>query len=457
MSKAHDLLRQLLSTSDLIAVVMPLMLTAGLLFGLAYWVMDPAPPHRVVMATGAAEGAYDEFGKRYQALLAPYGVKLELRNTHGAVENQQLLQDERSGVDVAFLQGGAEDPTTPSTEDRLESLGSLFHEPLWVFYRQDSARRLLHADTLGSLAQLAGWRVNIGAPGSGAANVFLKLLEANAIAPSALDVQRRKQAEAIAALHAGRSDAIVFTSAPESPIIQRLLKTPGVRLMDFPQAEAYSRRLPFLRPLTLPRGVVDLARDVPPADMHLLAPTATLAARPGMHPALAQLFVQAALQVHGDAGWFQRKGEFPNRVDGVRSLNPEAERFYRNGPPLLQRHLPFWFANLIDRMGVAMVSIIAILIPLSRVVPPLYAFRIRSRIFHWYEQLRVIERGAGRRPLPELVRELDRMEARVGGLAVPLTYAQQVYSLRSHIALVRRELGERATRLAPVTTLRALP
>ena len=195
-----------------------------------------------------------------------------------------------------------------------------------------------------------------------------------------------------------RLDALVLASAPESAMVQMLLQTPGIALFDFAQADAYTRRFGFLSAVTLPRGVVDLARDMPAADVRMVAPTATLVVRDGLHPALAQLFVQAARDVHGDSGWFQRKGDFPNARDGERALAPEAERFYRSGVPWLQRYLPFWLANLVDRMWLAMLSIVAVLLPLSRIVPPIVELRIRSRVFRWYAQLRQIESDVRTRP-----------------------------------------------------------
>jgi hypothetical protein len=223
-------------------------------------------------------------------------------------------------------------------------------------------------------------------------------------------------------------------------MVQMLLQTPGIQLFDFPQAEAYSRRFPFMTPVRLPRGVVDLAGDQPPSDVRLVAPTAPLVARETTHPALVQLFVQAAQAVHGGAGWFQRKGDFPNAHATERPLAAEAARFYASGPPFLQRYLPFWLANLIDRMGVALVAIVTILIPLSRVVPPLYQFRIRSRVFRWYGQLRALEAAQGQRPAAELLAELARIEARVAHVVVPLSYSDELYSLRGHIDLVRQKL-----------------
>ena len=432
----------LLSFRDLLATLGPFVVLATALLALAYWVLDPTPPRRVVLATGAEQGAYAEFGKRYVQALKEYGIEVELRTTQGAAENLKLLEDPGSGVDIAFVQGGAGDERRPEevADAQLVSLGSLFYEPVWLFYRVDAAERLLQAPTLDSLAQLPGWRLNIGAPGSGVPNLMLRLIDANRIDRSRLTLERLPQTPAVMALLAGEIDALVFASAPESLMVQMLLQTPGIALYDFAQADAYARRLDFLSPVTLPRGVVDLAGDIPPRDVRLVAPTATLVAKRSTHPALIQLFVQAANQVHGGAGWFQRKGEFPSARNTERPLAKEAQRYYQNGPPFLQRYLPFWLANLIDRMWVALVSIIAILIPLSRVVPPLYEFRVRSRIFRWYGQLRAVEDGQGEKPPDELIQELDRIETRVGNITVPLSYADELYALRSHINLVRRRL-----------------
>ncbi len=428
------------SLREIARTALPLVVLALLLLGLAYWALDPTPPRHVVLATGVEQGAYDEFGRRYAQALARHGIRVELRRTAGAAENLDLLRNDGSGVELAFVQGGAGSPDTEDSEDSLFSLGSMFYEPVWLFYREDAARRLLKAPTLESLSQLPGWRLNIGAAGSGVPNLMLRLVEANRIDPATLTLLREPQTPATVALLEGRIDALVFASAPESLMVQMLLQTPGVRLFHFSQADAYSRRFGFLSAVTLPRGVVELARNVPPEDVRLIAPTATLVVRDSLHPALAQLFVQAAQQVHGTPGWFQRKGDFPNARDNERALAPEAQRFYREGAPLLQRYLPFWLANLIDRMWVVLLSIIAVLIPLSRVVPPLVEFRIRSRIFRWYGQLRALEDAAPERSRDELLKELGNIETRVTRIPVPLSYADELYALRSHIQMVRRRL-----------------
>lgn len=451
----------LLSFRDLLATAGPFIVLTLVLLGVAYWVLDPTPPKKVVLATGVEQGAYAEFGKRYAELLKRHGITVELRATAGAAENLKLLRDPTSGVDLAFTQGGAgeRDRATEEDEGELVSLGSLFYEPVWLFYREDSAKRLLNAQppgspkkerppqgaaaeitTLTSLAQLPGWKVNIGARGSGVPNLMRKLIDANRVDKGSITLLREPQTPAVMGFLNGDIDAIAFASAPESQMVQMLLQTPGVKLFNFAQADAYSRRFSFMSPVKLPRGVVDLAGDLPPEDVHLVAPTASLVARDGTHPALIQLFVQAASTVHGEAGWFQRKGDFPNAKNTERPLAAEAQRFYAAGVPVLQRFLPFWLANLIDRMWVVLVSIVAILIPLSRVVPPLYQFRIRSRIFRWYKQLRAVEDEQGTRPTDVLLKELAEIEHNVEQVSVPLSYADELYSLRSHIHMVRKKL-----------------
>ncbi|MGH6611499.1 MAG: TAXI family TRAP transporter solute-binding subunit, partial [Burkholderiaceae bacterium] len=366
--------------------------------------------------------------------------------TAGAAENRRLLRDENSGVDIAFMQSGASDEIYAIDEDKsgreLVSLGNLFLEPVWIFYRTDAAKRIEKGGTLDRLQQFITLRLNIGAEGSGAANLIDKLLNANKIEPSQMKLERLPPTPAVIALLNGELDALAVVSSPESALVRMLLQTPGIQLLEFPQAAAYARRFEFLTSITMPQGTVDLAQDVPPQDVRLVAATASLVARESLHPALIQLFLQAAQRVHGDSTWFGPAGEFPNGTATEFPLAKEAARFYRSGPPTLQRYMPFWLANLIDRMWLVLLSIVAILIPLSRIVPPLYEFRIRSRVFRWYRRLREIEHAAAQPDAKpsELLPRLDELERRVEQVNVPLSYTDGLYALRSHIDLVRSHL-----------------
>ena len=448
----------LLSVRDLLATAGPFLLLALLLVAGAYVLLDPAPPRKVVLATGPEQSDYAAFGKRYAAELKRYGIEVVLLPTQGSSENRRLLRDPAKKVDLALVRGGSSDAVRAADEESsgtpLVSLGSLYLEPVWLFYRSDAAKRLNREATLTQLTDLAGWRVNVGARGSGITGLAGKLLHANGIERDRLTQSRLEQTPAVMALLAGELDAVVLAAAPESPMVQMLLQTPGIKMFEFAQAEAYARRLAFVSPAVLPRGVMSLAGNLPARDLTLIATTTALVAREDTHPALLQLFVQAAHRIHGGASWLARAGQFPSQQNTELPLAKEAERYYRNGPPLLQRYLPFWLANLVERMWVVLLSIIAVLIPLARVLPPLYEFRVRSRIFRWYRQLREIEDAirTGKTSPAELLEEVNKLDAKAQHVAVPLSYADELYSLRSHIHLVRERLSVPA---APIRDVRA--
>jgi hypothetical protein len=429
----------LLSIRDLLISAGPIAVLAIALLVLAYLWLDPTPPKRVRLATGPAQSAYDQFGKRYQKALAANGIEVVLMPSQGSSDNLRLLREDQA--DLGFVQGGSNERAT-SEESGIESLGSLFVEPVWLFYREESARKVASNATLSTLTQLQGLRLNVGTPGSGVPQLMDKLFDANSINKSRIAISKLEQTPATVAFLAGDLDAVVFASAPESLIVQMLLQTPGVKLMDFAQSEAYSRRFAFLTPVVLPRGVVDLARDLPPADLRLVATTTSLLTRHQTHPALLQLFAQAARDLHGPAGWFNHAGAFPSLEHSEYPIARDAEHAILGGQPFLQRYLPFWLANLVERMWLALGIIIAILLPLSRIVPPLYQFRIRSRVFRWYGQLRAIElqmETGGADPV-QIARQLDSLQERAARITVPLSYADELYALRNNIDLVRRRL-----------------
>ena len=429
----------LLSMRAMLVSAGPFILLALVLLTLAYWWLDPNPPKQVTLATGPGQSAYAEFGSRYAKALAQNGIEVKLISSEGSSANLQLLREGKA--DLGFVQGGS-DENPLNAESGIESLGSLFVEPLWLFYKAQAAIDATSNDTLTSFSQLKTLRINVGTVGSGVPALMDKLFDVNRMEIKTLKLTKLEQTPATMAFLNNEVDAIVFASAPESPMVQMLLQTPGVKLLDFNQNEAYSRRFSFLTPVVLPRGVVDLAGDVPISDVRMVAPTTTLLARDGVHPAILQLFSQASLKMHGSAGWFNRAREYPNIANTEFPLAQEADRTIRNGVPLLQRYLPFSLANLMERMWLALGIIVAVLLPLSRIVPPVYQFRIRSRIFRWYGQLRNIEERLGEKvePSEALLKELEALESHAEKVTVPLSYADELYSLRNHIDMVRQKL-----------------
>jgi TRAP-type uncharacterized transport system substrate-binding protein len=437
----------LVSVRELLITGGPFIVLTVALLGGAYYFLKPTPPTRVVLATGSDQGAYVAFGKRYQEELKKSGIEVVLRPSAGSRENLRLLQDAKEDVQIAFVQGGSTETQRVAKDGEEEklplmSLGSIFYEPVWLFYRIDTAKKLKRDGVLTEFSQFKGLRVNVGARGSGIPGIVNRMLLANHMDREDIQRSTLDLTPAVVALLGNELDAVGMVSAPESPLVQMLLQTPGISLLELEQAEAYARRYRYLNPVTLPRGVVDLPRNVPPRDLAMLATTCSLVAREDLHPALVQLFVQAASRIHSAGGWISKTGQFPTEKNTEFPLARDAERFYRNGPPAMQRYLPFWLANLVDRMWVALFSIIAILIPLARVVPPLYQYRIRSRIYKWYRHLRQIEDDLGRNDADRarLLVELNKLDAKALGIAVPLAYADELYTLRSAIDLVRKRL-----------------
>lgn len=405
---------------------------------LAYWLVDPSPPSQLTLSTGQEHSAYETFGKKYARALAGSGIQVALKPSLGSHENLQRLKDVASGVDIAFVQSGSIEQEEAEREG-LVSLGSLFTEPVWLFLRDTR--------NIGRLTQLKGLKINVGPEGTGVPDLFRKVLSVNGVEPDELALGALENTPATIELLAGRIDGLVFSSAPDAPLIQMLLQTHGIRLFDFAQAEAYTRRFPFLSHVVLPRGIVDLGRDLPPKDYHLIAPTATLVAREDVHPALVDLFVQAASTIHGGAGWFQKRDEFPSASYTEIPVSTAAQRFYKNGPPLLQRYLPFWLANFFERMWVVVVALAALILPLSRIIPPLYVWKVRSRVYRWYGQLRAVEQAIEDVPpgrqgevYPTQLQRLNEIEERVNRIAIPLSFADELYGLRSHINFVRRRV-----------------
>jgi TRAP transporter TAXI family solute receptor len=417
---------------DLLVAMLPALLFIIGAFALAYHFVKPAPPKKIVMATGKREGGYAYFAQRYRKLLAKDGVILELRETEGAVQNVELLTAENSDVDVAFVQGGT---AFAANAPHLVSLGSLYYEPLWVFYR---------GRPVNDVGALQGKKIAIGPFESGTRALALQLLSVNGTVLPPTTLLPLTGKDAATALQSGAVDAAFFVSPAEAPRIAQLAADPKLHLLSFERADAYTRRFPYLTALTLPKGVFDFMKNVPAQNVTLVSPTANLIAKNTLHPALAYLLMRAASQVHSESGLLHKAGVFPAALDGNFPLSPEAERYYKSGPPFLQRYLPFWAASLVDRLWVMLVPAIAIMVPLFRTIPPLYRWRVRSRIYRWYARLKEIELQLDEEPqtvpLSQMLDRLDGIERSVNRIPTPLAYSENLYSFRQHIDLVRERV-----------------
>jgi TRAP-type uncharacterized transport system substrate-binding protein len=429
--KIKDQFRRTLRRDMWIAVA-PAALVIGIAFVATFYFIKPAPPKKLVLAMATDEGGFRYYARKYQEALAKHGITLELHPTKGSVTSVGLLADENSGVDVSFVQSGT---ATEEKTESIVSLGSLSYIPLWVFYR---------GEPIDDVRALGGKRIAVGPEESGTRALALKLLAINGVDKAPTELLPFARDEAVEKLKQGQLDAVFLVSPAESPMIKKLTAEPGVHLLSFARADAYTRRFPFLSKHVLPRGVFDLAADVPEGDVVLIAPTANLLAKDSLHPALAYLLMRTASELHGSAGMLDRLGEFPAPLEAGFPLSSEARRYYTSGVPFLQRYLPFWAANLVDRLWVMLVPVIAVLVPLVRAVPAVLLWRVRSRIFRWYASLKEIElqleENPGLEMLEDMMKRLEEAERAVNRIPVPLAYAENLYFFREHIDVVRRRL-----------------
>ncbi|MGW8324484.1 MAG: TAXI family TRAP transporter solute-binding subunit, partial [Desulfobacterales bacterium] len=348
-----------LDTKDKLKIFGPAILITIFGFVVAYHFVDPAPPRKILFGTGSMEGAYYTFGKKYSEYFSKEKILLEVRNTAGSAENLKLLERDSDGVDIAFIQGGM---AALAKTENLVSLGSLYYEPLWIFYQNEL--------TLKRLTDLKGLRVAIGEEGSGTKVLAMLLLELNGITEKNTQFLLYDSQKAADKLLKGEIDIAFFVTTHRSSYLLQLLKSKSVKLMGIERAEAYALRYHYLYVLKLPEGVIDFQANIPSHDLTLIAPTTQLVARSDLHPALVHLFIQTAEKVHKSGGGFERRGQFPSPKYLDFELSPEADQFYKSGPPLLQRYLPFWVANFLHRMKIMLLPLVALLYPLFKLMPP---------------------------------------------------------------------------------------
>ena len=400
-----------------------------------YWFFHLAPPHTLIITTGPEGSVFQTNAMKYRQILARNGVDLKVLPSEGSFENLTRLYDPKFHVDIGFVQGGISN--APKTKE-VVSLGSVSYEPLFVFYRSNIAATFL--------SDFKGKRLAVGPHGSGTRSLAVALLELNGITNGGstpfLDLGAT---DAASALLSGSADAVFLTgdSAPP-PLMRKLLLTPEIRMLDFIQADGYTRRVNYLNKLLLPRGSLDFGKNIPGQDIYLIGPTVEILARDELHPVLCDLLLEAAREVHGRATLLQRKGEFPAPIEHEFPISSEALRYYKSGKTFLYRHLPFWLGSVVNRVLVVFVPILVVMVPGLRLLPSLFSWKTKLRFYKWYRALLLLEHDL-RGPMTadkrrEIVARLDEIEHAVNRMKVPASFADQFYGLREHIAFVRERL-----------------
>jgi TRAP-type uncharacterized transport system substrate-binding protein len=415
-------------------------LTGGVLLAIAIWYaaarIVPPPQPELVIATGVESGAYHAFGRLYQQMLQAQGIRVRLQTTAGALENLALIHDAASGVNVALVQGGVADAETAKG---VVSLGRMFYEPLWVFYKGDTA--------LDQLGQLRAHRIAIGAEGSGTRTLNVALLRAAGVDATNATLLPLTGEKAVDALYRGDADVAMLIFSPEAPALQKLLHDPSLKLMSMSQADAMVSIYPYLSHIVLPEGVIDLGQNIPPHPFDLIAPTAALIVARDMHPALVAQLAEAASRIHGKPNLLTRAGEFPKLIDPEFQMSADALQFYKNGPPFLERYVPFWAANFLERILLLLIPLAGIAIPLMRGIPALMKWRVQSKLAYWYRRLDRLEHSVGTNSVTaaEQTQELSFISDMVGRIKVPSSYGEQLFNLKSHVDMVRARLATRST------------
>jgi TRAP-type uncharacterized transport system substrate-binding protein len=421
-----------ISSRGLPVIIVPVLFLISI--AMVYHFVLPGPPHTLVMTTGLEGGAYSTFGERYRIILARDKVHLDLLPSSGSVENLKRLGDKSFRVDAGFVQAGM---GSTSEAKNLVSLGAICYSPLWVFYRSP--------ETFDDLSKLKGKRIAIGPEGSAVRRFAVDLLRVSNAADPPTVLLDLSLGAASKALLEGTVDALMIFSTEDNALVQSLLRSKKVKLMNFRQAEAYTRLFPTLSHVILPEGILDLAKEMPSKDIHLLASTTILVVREDMHPSLVYLLLDAAVEIHSGAGWVNRRGEFPSPRELDFPSSNYADRFYKSGRPFLLDYLPFWVATFVDRMVLILVPIAVVLFPLFGSIPWIYVWRNRRKVYRWYGELRDLElevmENSEPEKMPAYQGRLDQIEASVIRIRVSPAFVGEVYKLKAHIDLVRGKLA----------------
>lgn len=410
---------------------------AGLVIIIALvWFFRSAPPDTITITSGDEGSRFQRTAERYAKILARNGVKLKILPSEGSLENLERLENKSFPVDIGFVQTGI---AKGKKLDQLVSLGSISYQPLYIFYRSNKP--------FDVLSQFTGKKLAIGEDGTGTQILALELLAMNGIKPGgSTELLEMDDEDAEEDLLAGRIDAaFMMSDSASSKTMRALQRRPDLRIFSFSQADAYTRRISHLNKIILPRGVLDFGNNIPDHDITLVSPTVELIARSDLHPALSDLILEAATEVHSRPGLTQRRGEFPATLEHEYPISADASRYYKSGKSFLYRYLPFWLASLINRILVVFVPMIIILIPGIRSIPAIFRWQMRLRLFRWYRALMELEKDMAAPVAPskneELTQRLAQIENAVNKMKIPVSFADQFYALRVHIDFVRTRLA----------------
>ena len=421
---------------SLIKEVWPLIFLLFLALAVLIWFAKPAPPDKVLMATGTG-GSYKVLGEKYKAYFEKRGIELKLIETHGSKENLQHLIDRKDPIQAAFVQGGM---IAVDNLSGVQSLGSVDYEPVWIFYRKNTFNEGIHV----SDRDITKLRINIGPIGSGTHAQAVSILKQNHLTSTAPNLLSMNNADAVNAIEQGEIDAVFLVDGYDSPNVQRLIKNPHIRLVTFSRADAYTRLLPYFEELGVPMGGFDLGKNIPDHPIQLISTTTNLLIDDRLHPAIQVLFLEAAKEINGAKSYFSKAGEFPVYMNTEAPLSNEAKFFYEKGTPTLMKYLPFWLAEFLERMFFLLLPFAAFAYPIIKSIPSYRTNLAKKQINSIYKELDKFEQNTIQTYDPnrrgEYIEVLNEMERRVLNSKAAKLATADCYSLRNNIEFIRNAL-----------------
>ena len=410
------------------------LLLAGLF--LLIWFAKPAPPTKVLMATGKG-GSYRVLGEKYQAYFKTKGIHLQLVETHGSLENLQHLIDRKDPIQAAFVQGGT---MSAETVSGVLSLGSVDYEPVWIFYRSkafDESNKILDRDIIKL-------RMGVGPMGSGTHLQAMNIMKLNDLPTDGPNLKAMSNMEGVEALEKGELDALILVDGFDSPNVQRLITNPNIRLANFKRADAYTRLMTYFEELTIPMGGFNLANNIPAEPVDLISTTTNILIDDRLHPAIQLLFLEAAKDINGVKTYFAKAGEFPAYRNNEVPLSDEARYFYQKGTPALMKYLPFWMAEFIERMFLLLLPFAAFAYPIIKSIPNYRVNLARKQINSLYKDLEKFEQTTIENFDPnkrqEYIEVLNEMERQVVDSKAAKLVTADCYTLRNNIEFIRNAI-----------------
>jgi uncharacterized protein len=422
----------------------------GLLVHAPIWVMTlllflwlanrwmPMPPQEITISSGSAGGMYQEHAARYKTALASYGISAKVMESAGTGENLKRLKDPAGQVQMGFVQGGyALSEFSQSLGADIETIAQVDVEPVWVFSRFKD---------VDSLLRLQGTRVAIGQTGSGSRAVAVRMLEQVRLEPKDLMLSESVGMEMANALREGRIDAMIFVASPNAPVVQALLKSPGVYMASLRRSAAMIERLPYLEARFVAAGSLRPDTQQPPQDTVLLTTLASVVVREDLHPMIKRILADTALKLHAAAGPLHSAGEFPHLKRVEFSSSTQAREVLRNGLPWLESNLGVFWAQWVYRLLLIGLPLALAAFVLSKIIPGYLRWLMESAINRWYGELKYIENDLKASSKPgglEMARyrgQLRDINEQVSRFEAPRSFMQRMYVLKKHVQFVQTQL-----------------